>query len=1205
MSVRLFATSGPARAAKAKRRLLFLLVVILAIAIFAPTIVLRTPLRGLLLARLVPANVGTVTAQTLTAGWFTPISAKQVVFLDPSGNRLAEIERLSIDRTLTALLSNHRNLGTIRLENATVYALVRPDGSSIEDAILAASETPPGQEREADTSATGGPAYRLEVVNGRLLTRDAATGETWSAESLTATLHHPASGEQKIEVAGFLRPVQADGVTLAPSPEGAGRFELRWGTTDEGIHATRLVLGSVPLAPFRPWLQRFDPALQLTGQLTGKLSLSHPPGGHESLTGSSNGRLSLTSLKVRATALHGETLQLDQTNLAWQGTARGGRLAVENLSLESDIALFDLRGTAPARVVKQLAAGEWAPLEAMTRSDLDIEGRVHLARLANRLPGLLLIREGTKITDGQVRFASKSEPSEKGRKLTASLSTTSLSGTTGGRPISWDAPLRVDLVARQRDNHFRLDRLDCKSDFLHFTGSGDTRQIKIEGQVDLDQLVRRLESFVDLTDWQLTGRSKLEITGQTDDRGRLVARGSGSFSDMVVAFRGDTLAHERQLDWQTHLEGKSDASSLWPRQLQSGQLSLTAGGDQMTLRLTEPTLLEESFSATEWPVAITTTGQLGSWATRLRPWVDLSAWQLAGRLDLRAEGRVRAEPLALTLASSDLKIGSLEAISEGWEIREPRIEWQGDASWDATTGTLTSRGGQLLSSTAAASLRDWFWTSDPRQARRVGGLAAVRADLGRLAAMRRATSENDPDALTPVGEVSGNVQLAAEGDQILARLDLTGTHIALKKPQPSLPGQPATWQTVWQEPQLRVTGTVAYSPALDRLKLESLRTESASLALAASGQIENLTSEGEVDLAGTVDYNLSRLTPLIAQYVGQGIALAGNGPARFEVRGSLASQLQLETTPRRLGTTAAQASGGTRGTAKTWQARVLAPWTSASLYGLQVGDGRLSAELANGRIAIEPLDFAIGGGRFTASPSVRLDPAPGEVTLAAGPLLTDLRITKEVSEQMLKYIAPVLANHARGEGLFSMTLTGARIPLGDPAAAEVAGQLLVQSATITPGPMVKEWIQVARQIEALARGGTPSASPTGRPTTEMTIRSRNVSFQLTGGRVYHQGLEFEIEGVVFRSRGSVGFDQTLSLMIEIPIQDRWIEGNRLLSGLRGKSIELPVTGTFTNRRVDAKAALKQATQLFLGRDAIRGAIGNEVNRALNKWLGGE
>ena len=85
--------------------------------------------------------------------------------------------------------------------------------------------------------------------------------------------------------------------------------------------------------------------------------------------------------------------------------------------------------------------------------------------------------------------------------------------------------------------------------------------------------------------------------------------------------------------------------------------------------------------------------------------------------------------------------------------------------------------------------------------------------------------------------------------------------------------------------------------------------------------------------------------------------------------------------------------------------------------------------------------------------------------MPAGPLITNVRISPEVSEAMLKFVAPVLAGATQSEGLFSLQLDGARVPLGEPQRADSAGKLTVHSVRVVPGPMAREWIGLAQQIE--------------------------------------------------------------------------------------------------------------------------------------------
>ena len=156
-----------------------------------------------------------------------------------------------------------------------------------------------------------------------------------------------------------------------------------------------------------------------------------------------------------------------------------------------------------------------------------------------------------------------------------------------------------------------------------------------------------------------------------------------------------------------------------------------------------------------------------------------------------------------------------------------------------------------------------------------------------------------------------------------------------------------------------------------------------------------------------------------------------------------------------------------------WSRRVKAklnlPWAGANLCGMPIGAGRLAVALEEGRVHFDPLDLAVGEGKLTAAPTVRLDPAPSELTLPQGPLLTNVRISPEVSEAMLKYVAPVLAGATQTEGQFSLLLEGARVPLRQPKQGAAGGVLTVHSVRVVPGAMAKQWVDLARQVESLVK----------------------------------------------------------------------------------------------------------------------------------------
>jgi hypothetical protein len=274
------------------------------------------------------------------------------------------------------------------------------------------------------------------------------------------------------------------------------------------------------------------------------------------------------------------------------------------------------------------------------------------------------------------------------------------------------------------------------------------------------------------------------------------------------------------------------------------------------------------------------------------------------------------------------------------------------------------------------------------------------------------------------------------------------------------------------------------------------------------------------------------------------------------------------------------------------------PWSGANVYGLAIGAGRVAAELADGAIRIEPLSLAVGEGRLTMAPHVRLDPEPAEITLPAGPTITNVRISPEVSEAMLKYVAPVLAGATQSEGLFSLELEMARVPLGEPWRADSAGKLTVHSVRVVPGPLANQWIGLAQQIETIARRRDAASRANKPPVTLLAVRDQQVSFRVLDGRVHHENMEFQVGDVTMRSSGSVGFDETISLTLQVPVQDAWIANEPLLAGFRGQTLQVPISGTLTRPQMDERAIASLGQQLLQG--AAQQAIGGELNKALDK-----
>ena len=309
------------------------------------------------------------------------------------------------------------------------------------------------------------------------------------------------------------------------------------------------------------------------------------------------------------------------------------------------------------------------------------------------------------------------------------------------------------------------------------------------------------------------------------------------------------------------------------------------------------------------------------------------------------------------------------------------------------------------------------------------------------------------------------------------------------RPRPPRPRpRPPTLQTIWQEPRLTLHGTTNYDAATDRLSFDQFQIQSNTLQANASGKIERLSTAAECNLNGALNYDLAQVSPLLRPYLGEGIQLNGREQARFALAGQLLDANGVALQPVSFPN---QSAIRNPQSAIHWSRRIRAqlelPWSGANVYGLPVGPGKLAATLGDGALQIAPLALTVGEGQLNLAPNVRFDPEPAELTMPAGPVITNVRISPEVSEAMLKFVAPVLAGATQSEGLFSMQLDGLRVPLADTKKTDSAGKLTVHSVRVVPGPMTQQWVGLAQQIEALAKRRDPTA--TTNPSKSRSFRS--------------------------------------------------------------------------------------------------------------------
>ncbi|HEY2251036.1 MAG TPA: hypothetical protein VGH74_08240 [Planctomycetaceae bacterium] len=353
------------------------------------------------------------------------------------------------------------------------------------------------------------------------------------------------------------------------------------------------------------------------------------------------------------------------------------------------------------------------------------------------------------------------------------------------------------------------------------------------------------------------------------------------------------------------------------------------------------------------------------------------------------------------------------------------------------------------------------------------------------------------------------------------------------------------WQTLWSEPHLVLTSRSRVHQDPVSIELVELGAESDGLTLRAQGNLAEVFSRCAIELNGQADYDLARLIERIRDAVGPHLQITGKESRQFSIKGPLRSPPGAAPT-RPIVPLELAANGGLS-------------WQRGDLFGVTAGPGNIDLTLAQGIVSMHPLDMAVSGGRLKLAPRLVLTGHPAMVESPAGVVIDGVVLTQELCDSWLKYIAPIVANATRTEGQISLALGETRLPLTNLAGGEVTGHVLI-AGHVLPGPLFDE---VNRFIGGIVSGidGGPLRDWLGVDRPLVEIGRQEVAFELRDRRIYHSDMEFIARGIMIRTRGSVGLDQSLDVIATIVLSDEVLSRLRFLGKLQGRPLEIPIQGT--------------------------------------------
>ncbi len=1144
---------------------------------FTPALVAHSPIWPAILNMLArPAN-GDIRSGPVSLGWTTPVTINDLVIRDASGASIVDVNSIRTEQTLWSLIWHPNVLGVVHIDRPKLQVRVRDEGSNIEDLVSGWMSNPSSSQpvQAAIVIKDGSMIIETEAV-GPLVRLDAITGKI--------ELDGQQPGVGKMELAQCN--VQAN------NSEGTLHAEITWKPDDDQtVVAIDISTDSIPLAALQPAARRLDADWHLAGLLTSDVTCAWSTSNQQVLLRVDNA--TVNRFRFDSPSLLGaDRLAMQQISLRANAMLEAWIWDIESFVFHCDTGSATISGRLPWS--PDDTHRTWSQLVShLTAADLQVEGNIDLARVAQLLPRLLRLRSDTAVRSGTLRFNLNGRNERDGRRLTGRIEASDLVAERRGQQIVWDQPLSLQLDVRQSLAGWHVEQLSCSGRFFQLAGHGTLQQGSIDLQCDLDRLLDELQQLVNTGALQMAGKLNGKVDWKRQSDQIVQAKGTGDFQNLAFSTEEQQVWREASVNTSFALE--YETGSLGEVTIRSGRIQLTSASDRLEVELLEPVHAPSPQST--WAIHCKLQGQGASWLARIRQVIPLGPMDLAGSIAVDATASISPQ-------SFDIQKASLHARPFRWsvprlEINEPEVAVAISGQYDRTGQQGVLREATLQTSAMSVRANDVSASFSAASPSWKGNLV-FRADLERLQQTWRVPTT--APRWKVLGKLNGQLSLAQQTGETHWRWDVAWNNAELARQRSAGPsgaiilpaGQTAIWETLWEDRSVNFEGSGRYAAGRQAIRLERLELRSSDqLQLWAKGDVIRPLQSCTVDVQGRVSYDLAKLIALARPYIGDGLNATGQETHEFWVRGPL-FQPTLSTGP------AANSKPPTSMISSSLAGETGVSWTALDLFGVVVGKAAIQAKLDQGIVRTGPIDLPLSGGHMRVVPKLQLSTNPILLTLDPGPILSDVHISKTMCQTWLKYVAPLAADATRAEGEFSATLSRATIPIGQANAIDAKATLNIKQGQVGPGPAVTPLLAAVKQLKAIALGQLPG-NPTSDYQAWLVFPKQDVVLRVSKGRVYHDRLEMMIGDTLVRTRGSVGFDESLDLVAQVPIQDTWLGANPNLTLLKGMVVDIPIRGTIKEPRLDQRSVETLARKI-LKRAAGR-VLQDELGRGLNRLFG--
>jgi len=548
--------------------------------------------------------------------------------------------------------------------------------------------------------------------------------------------------------------------------------------------------------------------------------------------------------------------------------------------------------------------------------------------------------------------------------------------------------------------------------------------------------------------------------------------------------------------------------------------------------------------------------------------------KVSGRMGKSAPGAAQADG-SVNLAVLAREFPSTLGLQEGVELSEGLLQFAGKISrtdqtteFEASAGVEALRGsrsGEAIAWDAptrieirgrqgggAFSLDHFAVTSPFMSASGSGDLSGLQLQLD--ASLDKTLAETgefvDLGGIRAAGNLSLKLQAGLDAGAFAVKTDgsLTALEIALPDKEPL------------REESVEFAAAARIEPS-GAFALDSVSLNSQAVQLDAKAGMKQSGGSRSVQASGELGLDLDRLAGYVRALTGMDLQMSGRQRRPFEF----------------VSEWSADEPGGLMKNARL-EAGLQADLIKA--FGLEVSGLDIPVKIAGGRAVID-ITAGVNGGRLAVHPEIDFNAVPVAVVLRDPTnLLAGVQLTDQLANELLAKFHPVFRGSAGVTGELALAMQEFHWPL-DPALrpqARFNGAVRFRGLQMVSHGLLEKLLEVMKVRERSVNFG-----------------DRSIDFRCENDRVTCSPLTFKVDGHDVTLAGSMGLDQSLDYVAQIPLT-RELVGGDAAKYLDGTTVRVPIRGTASKPELNSKALSDAAGDLI--KQAAKKALQDEAGKLL-------